>query len=330
MLLDKINRGGKLLRGAKIAVETCMGVKRGESVLVVTDPPRLKIAEALINAAKDANAEAILMCMQPRQRHGEEPPKTVAAAMREADVVLAPTTYSLTHTQARREACEAGARIATMPMITERMMCRGVMLADYKQVRKLTLKVARILDKASWVEITAPAGTSLTLSIEGRKAYSDTGIYHKPGEWGNLPAGETFIAPVEGTADGKIVVDGGLAGFSRDEFEIVTEKGRAMKISGAGADELIKKLNEVGGKAYWIAEFGLGTNPKASLAGNVLEAEKVLGTCHVALGDNSTFGGKIRAGIHLDGILRRPTIELDGKVVMRAGRFGIPNQMRPV
>ena len=98
-------------------------------------------------------------------------------------------------------------------------------------------------------------------------------------------------------------------------------EGKAVKISGAHATELIEKFNEVGRKAHWIAEFGLGTNPKARIGGSVIEAEKVLGTCHVAFGDNSTFGGRIRAGIHLDGILRRPTIELDGKVLMREGKF---------
>lgn len=298
-----------------------MGVKRGETVLVVTDPPRLKVAKALIDAVRAANAEAILMSMQTRQRHGEEPPEAVAMAMRAVHVVLAPTTYSLTHTQARCQACEAGARVATMPMITYSMLRRGAMLADYKEVRELTLKIARLLDEASEVEIATAAGTSLTLSIEGRKTHVDTGIYRKPGEWGNLPAGEAFVAPVEGTANGKILIDGGMAGFPRGNLRVLVSKGRAVKITGAHARELREKLNEVGRKAYWIAEFGIGTNPKAKLAGNVLEAEKVLGTCHVALGDNSTFGGRIRAGIHLDGILRRPTIGLDGKIIMRAGKF---------
>ena len=314
-----------MLRGARIAVQTCMGVKPGESVLVVTDPPRLKVAKALVDAARAAHAEAILICMKTRQRHGEEPPGTVAAAMRAADVVLAPTTYSLTHTQARREACEAGARVATMPMITERMMCRGAMLADYAKVGELTKKLAKLFDGASEIRVTTRAGTILDLSIAGRETYADTGVYHEPGEWGNLPAGEAFVAPVEGSANGKIVIDGGMANLPRGELEIGVKNGRAIEISGTHAVELIERFNEVGRKAYWLAEFGVGTNPKARIGESVLEAEKVLGTCHVAFGDNSTFGGRIRAGIHLDGIMRRPTIELDGKVVMRAGRFGIPN-----
>lgn len=312
----------RLLKGAKIAVETCMGVKPHEMVLVVTDPARLRIAEALVEAAKEARAEALLMCMQARSRHGEEPPKPVERAMVASNVVLAPTTYSLTHTQARLRACKAGARVATMPTITEEMMCRGAMLANYGKVSKLTHKVADLLTRASEAEITTPAGTDLYLNIDGRDAHSDTGIFHKPGDFGNLPAGEAFIAPIEGEAEGHVVIDGRLGGL-RGVIKVVVENGWAKKISGKPSRKLRKMLDEAGPKAYNLAEFGIGTNPKARLFGNPLEDEKVLGTCHVALGDNSTFGGKVRAGIHIDGVLLRPTIKLDGKIIIENGRLKV-------
>jgi len=312
-----------LLKGAKIAVETCMGVKPHETVLIVMDPARLRVAEALVEAAKKARAEVMLMCMQGRSRHGEEPPKPVERAMIASDVVLAPTTYSLTHTQARLRTCRAGARVATMPMITEEMMYRGAMLADYHEVSRLTKRVADLLTEASEVEINTPAGTDMFLDITGREACSDTGIFHDPGDWGNLPAGEAFIAPVEGKARGRIVVDGSMVDTLLATIKIEVEDGRATRISGRPASRLIKMLEEAGPKAYNLAEFGIGTNPKARLIGNVLEDEKVLGTCHVAFGDNSTFGGRIQAGIHVDGILLRPTIKLDGKIIMEKGRFKI-------
>ncbi|MDI6643060.1 MAG: aminopeptidase [Candidatus Hodarchaeaceae archaeon] len=314
---------GGLLRGARIAVKTCMGVKRGEKVLVVTDPPRIKVARALIEAARELRTKTTLICMPVGKRHGEEPPVLVAEAMRAADVVLAPTTYSLTHTQARLRASQAGARIATMPMITEEMMCRGAMLADYREVSKLTKRVAASLDRASEVEITAPAGTDLRLSVAGRRAYPDTGIFHIPGDFGNLPAGEAFIAPVEGTAEGRVVVDGSMVDTVRGRIEISVEKGLARKISGGPARRLTKLLDEAGPKSKNVAEFGVGTNPKARLIGNVLEDEKVLGTCHIALGDNSTFGGRVKAGIHVDGIFLNPTVKLDGKILMSDGRLKV-------
>ena len=312
-----------LLKGAKIAVETCMGVKPHEAVLVVTDAARLNVAEALVETAKKARAEVMLMCMQARSRHGEEPPKPVERAMIASDVVLAPTTYSLTHTQARLRASRAGARVATMPMITEEMMCRGAMLADYHDVSRLTKRVADLLTEASEVEVITPAGTDLVLDISGREACPDTGIFHNPGDWGNLPAGEAFIAPVEGKARGRIVVDGSMVDTLSATIEIKVENGLATRISGRPAGRLIKMLEEAGPRAYNLAEFGIGTNPKARLMGNVLEDEKVLGTCHVAFGDNSTFGGKVLAGIHVDGILLRPTVKLDGKIIMEKGRLKI-------
>jgi leucyl aminopeptidase (aminopeptidase T) len=310
-----------LLKAARIAIRTCMGVKPSETVLIVTDEPRIKIAEAIRRAADEVAKETLLMAMRERARHGEEPPKAVEKAMCAADVVLAPTTYSLTHTQARLRATEAGARIATMPMITEGMMMRGAMLADYSKVSKLTMKVAKLLDDACAVEIETKIGTKLHMSIAGRKAHPDTGIFHNPGDFGNLPAGEAFIAPVEGTAEGRAIVDGSMVDRVRGTVEIIFEKGVAKKILGSPALGLLKMLRKAGPKAMNLAEFGIGTNPKAKLIGNVLEDEKVLGTCHIALGDNSTFGGMVKAGIHVDGIIKHPTIKLDGKIVMREGKL---------
>jgi len=310
-----------ILKAARIAIRTCMGVKPSEGVLIVTDRPRIKIAEALAKASEEVALETLLMVMRERTRHGDEPPKTVERAMCSADVVLAPTTYSLTHTQARLRASRAGARIATMPMITEDMMAHGAMLADYKKVSKLTLRVAKLLNKASEVEIETRAGTKLHMSIAGRKAHPDTGIFHNRGDFGNLPAGEAFIAPVEGTAEGHVVVDGSMVDTIHGKIKILIKGGIARKIFGGPARNLVKMLEEAGPKSKNVAEFGIGTNPKARLIGNVLEDEKVLGTCHIALGDNSTFGGRVKAGIHIDGIIKRPTIKLDGKAIMCDGEL---------
>ena len=311
----------ELLKAARIAVQKCMGVRASETVLIVTDQPRLKIARALAGAAEEIAAKTVLVVMQKRTRHGEEPPKIVEQAMCAADVVLAPTTYSLTHTQARLRACRAGARVATMPMITESMMQRGAMLADYKKVGALTTKVTERLNQASLVEIETRAGTKLRLDVSGRKAHPDTGIYLNPGDFGNLPAGEAFVAPVEGSGEGVVVVDGSMGDVLRAPVDITVRRGRAAKIVGKPARKLRRMLDAVGSKGYNLAEFGIGTNYAARLIGNVLEDEKVLGTCHIALGDNSTFGGRVKAGIHLDGIILRPTIKFDGKIVMREGKL---------
>ncbi|MEW6592595.1 MAG: aminopeptidase [Candidatus Hadarchaeota archaeon] len=310
-----------MLKGARIAVKECMNVSPGEIVLVVTDPPRHRVASYIFSAARDAGARVTMLVMPVLSRHGEEPPRIVAEAMKAADVVLAPTTYSLTHTQARKRATEAGARIATMPMITEEMMCRGAMLADYSEVSRFTKKAAARLNRARKVEVTSAAGTDLEFSVEGRRAHPDTGIFHRPGDFGNLPAGEAFIAPVEGTGEGIVVVDGSMVDKAGGKIIIEIVNGKAAKFSGGPSKRLVAMLKKAGAKAFNLAEFGVGTNPKARLIGSVLEDEKVLGTCHIALGDNSTFGGRVQAGVHVDGIFKKPTVKLDGKFLMKDGKL---------
>ncbi len=114
-----------MMKGARIAVETCMKTKPEETVLIVTDTKMLKIAETLACSAASIGAKTTVMIMEPTRRHGDEPPKPVAEAMKAADVVLAPTYMSLSNTDARRNATKQGARIASMPSITEGMMSVG-------------------------------------------------------------------------------------------------------------------------------------------------------------------------------------------------------------
>jgi len=171
-----------------VAVEKCMNVKPYENVLVVTDTRKLKIAEAFAYAVTALEAQTVITIMEPAKQNGE-PPRAVAEAMKAVDVALLPTSRSLSHTDARREATKHGVRIASMPSITEDMMSIGGLTADYMQIAKLTNKVARILEKGKTVKITTPSGTNLTISIKDRPLLRDTGLYHKRGEWGNLPAG---------------------------------------------------------------------------------------------------------------------------------------------
>jgi len=313
-----------VMAGARTAVNTCLKVRKGEKVIIVTDLLKEDIGEALHWAARETGAEAILVKMLPRTRHGEEPPAPVAAIMKTADVVIAPTAFSISHTQARKEANLAGARIATMPMITDEMMSRGGMTADFTRVKKAADRLVGEIGRARTVRVTTPDGTDIRFSVEGRRWVADTGLLHRSGDFGNLPGGELFVPPVEGTAEGVIVVTGALAGIGilKKPVKITVQNGLGREITGgpeakafakilAGAAEKLERPDN----AYNIAEFGIGLNPKAKLIGNPLEDEKVIGTIHLALGDNSTFGGNIRAGVHVDGIILRPTVEVDGKVL---------------
>jgi leucyl aminopeptidase (aminopeptidase T) len=301
-----------LIEGAKTAVETCMKVKKREVVLIITDPERRNIAEALYAANNEVGAEVMLFQMKPRTRHGEEPPPIIAAAMKRADVIFAPTTYSISHTQARKKASRSGARIASMPGITTDMMSTGGMTADFNKIARTIKRLSKIVRNKKDVHITTEAGTDITFSIAGRKWITDdNGICHKKGSFTNLPAGEIFIAPKEGTANGTIVIDGAFQDKLDTPARITVKDGMATEI--IRALKVRNMLDEVGKKGRNVAEFGIGMNPKSKIIGNVLEDEKKLGTIHIAFGDNSTYGGVVKCGVHIDGIILKPTVVLDDK-----------------
>lgn len=317
----------RFLRAAQTAVKECMNVKSNEQVLIITDQPEREIGSILFEAAKECGGEAILIEMVPREHHGAEPPETVAQAMKNADVVIAPTFRSISHTEARRNASSVGTRIATMPGILRETFVRA-MVTDYEKICNLSIKLADMLSSAKMARVTTEAGTDIVMSLEGRRGNADTGIYHNPGDFGNLPAGEAYIAPVEGTANGVFVIDGciGDTGIlaADDKITIRVENGYAAEIDGTRASAyLVGVLSQFGKDARNIAELGIGTNPAARLCGNILEDEKVMGTIHIALGDNASMGGNVHIPIHLDGIMLAPTLWLDGNIVMEHGKIKI-------
>ncbi|MEA4883788.1 MAG: aminopeptidase [Clostridia bacterium] len=312
-----------LSRAAAVAVRDCMGARPGETVLIITDEGARTVGTALFDAAKSMGCEAMVIEMIPRTRNGEEPPAPIGELMKHVDVVLAPTSKSISHTAAREAACAAGARVATLPGITEDCMAR-TLAADYRVVGDIAARVAEVLTRASVVHITNENGTDITMSLEGRTAGPDGGMYHEPGDFGNLPAGEAYIAPVEGSAQGVFVVDGAMAGpqHTGERITIYVVDGYATRIHGGSAAESIEAMIAgLGMPARNIAELGVGTNGCARITGCVLEDEKVLGTIHIAIGDNSHFGGKVAVPSHLDGIVAAPTVTVDGVVIMESGRL---------
>jgi aminopeptidase len=322
---DSIKVSPKLKKAAMIAVRDCMGSKEGESVLVITDINKRNIGYALWDAAKQLNTEAMLIEIKPRSTNGEEPPPPLAEMMGNVNVVLCPTTKSLTHTNARKNANAKGARISTLPGITEDSMVR-CLSADYNKIAALSIKLKEILDPAKVIRVTSKNGTDITMPKEGRLAKADTGIVVNPGEMSNLPAGETFLAPLEEKSNGVVVVDGAMAGIGmvKNKIKIVVKDGYATEITGGKeAEALVKLLEPHGQPGRNVAEFGIGTNYKAKLTGLILEDEKVMGTIHIAFGNNFTFGGVVQVPSHLDGLVKNPTVEVDGKIIMKNGKFTI-------
>ncbi|MEK4048037.1 aminopeptidase [Paenibacillus sp. FSL H8-0048] len=310
---------------ARIAIsmnvlKDCLGVASGELLAVVADDDKRDLAESVYEAGKRLGAESMLLVMQPRSRSGEEPPAPVAEAMAKADVAVCITTHSMTHTAARKQAAAAGTRVATMPGITDDMFSNGAITADYGQVKALTEQVAALLSAGSRVRVEKE-GLVLSFSIDGRDGILSTGLYLNPGESGNLPSGEAYIAPLEGTASGQIKVDGSVAGIGALDGPMVltVEDGRLIHADGEHGGKLLDMLGNGDGRL--LGEFGIGTNNKARITGVVLEDEKVYGTIHVAFGSNNTFGGVVAAGVHIDAVVMKPDVYIDDKLIMQAGEL---------
>jgi leucyl aminopeptidase (aminopeptidase T) len=312
-----------LKEAALVALTDCANVKQGENVVVLTDQPLRNRGLAFWEAAREIGADAIFCEIMPRATNGEEPPKAVAALLRDCDVFMIPTSKSLSHTDARRQACAKGARGATLPNITEDTMSR-TLRADYAGIEARTRRIATLLKGAKVARVTTELGTDITMTIESREWEEDTGIVREPGAFTNLPAGEAYIAPMEGTARGRIVADGSCAGIGvvRQPITIDVAAGLATEISGGEEAAALKKMIAPFGEAGRnIAELGIGTNDKARLVGSTLEDEKVLGTVHIALGDNKSMGGNVSVASHLDLILKAPTLVIDGREIIKAGKW---------
>jgi leucyl aminopeptidase (aminopeptidase T) len=310
-----------LIEISKNLLKDCLALKPKEQLLVLTDDIKEDLAQNMYEAGKILGATPILIKIPTMEKSGQEPPKAAAEAMKSADVVVCITEHSVTHTNAKKAAAESGARIATMPGITEEMFREGAITADYVEVEKLTKKVADILTQGSSVTVEKQ-GYKLEIDITGRKGIESPGRYTVRGMAGNLPSGEAYIAPVEGKSNGQILADGSIVGIGKlDEPILLTIKdGLLINAEGKDAKRWLEILGD-SKPARNLAEFGIGTNPNARLTGNILEDEKILGTIHVAFGSNNTFGGTVSAGVHLDAVVLNPTVYVDVKLIMDEGKL---------
>jgi leucyl aminopeptidase (aminopeptidase T) len=310
-------------RAVAAVVRDCLAVKAGEEVLVVCNPATQHLGERLREEAGEAGADAVLAVIAERASHAAEPPQTVAEAMAATDVLLGPTVQSLSHTAARRRASESGARCATLPGVTEDILAR-VMSADMEGLRRKGHAVAEALDRATEARITDANGTDLHLDLSGRQAIPDAGELTERGAFGNLPCGEGFISPTG--ANGTLVIDGSIAGIGLvdEPVELVVEGGHLTSARGGQGMAFMELLTEHGEDGTTIAELGVGTNEKAKLTGEVIEDEKILGTCHIAFGASAGIGGTVQVPVHLDCVVMKPTLELDGEAIVRDGELLIP------
>ena len=308
-----------LERAVETVVGQCLRVQAGEDVVVVADRSTESLGAALREAAARHGAEPVLAVMEPREVDGQEPPAAVAAALAAAQVFIAPTRRSLSHTRARKAASEAGARGATLPGVTEDMLAR-LMACDFAAMAARSRAVAELLDAADEAHLSCPRGSEMTFDLRGRRGISDDGDLSAAGAFGNLPCGEGFISPAGG-AGSFFARSLASLGLARAPVELVVRDGRLAQATGEWGERWSALLDAAGEQGRNLAELGVGTNERATLTGKILEDEKMLGTVHVAFGASAGIGGTVSVPVHLDCLIEDATLDVGSTRVLDAGRF---------
>ncbi len=307
-------------RAVETVVKQCLQVQPGESVLVIADTRTRRLGNILREVAAVAGADAVVVVMDPREVDGEEPPAPVAAALAAADVYIVPTSRSLSHTKARKAATDAGARGATLPGVTEEILAR-LMACDFPTLQKRSRALAELLTQADEAHFTCPRGSDLRLDLTGRAGIADDGTLTGERAFGNLPCGEGFISPCGG--EGTLVATS-LAGVGLVKAEparLTVDNGHLVAAQGSEGERYLELLRGAGPQGTNLAELGIGTNERATLTGEVIEDEKILGTVHVAFGASAGIGGTVSVPIHLDCVVLEPTLDIGSTRVIEAGRF---------
>jgi leucyl aminopeptidase (aminopeptidase T) len=309
----------KLDQAAERAVVQALKLKPGESFLLVTDKPKMELAEAIAFQARKAGAETTTYLMTETLRPIDAPTKLFRGLIENADAVLYMLDARIQEKPFRGYMVKTGterSRICMMPGITRDMMERLVNI-DFAAMDAFTKRVIRKVKDAERVEIENPAGTKIAFSVKGRPWHNDNGDIGRKGKHGNLPAGECYTAPVEDTFTGRLVISLIDDKLGRGVLEF--ERGTLVRWKGKGIEAIVENIaGDPTGMV--IGEFGIGTNRGARICPNMLEAEKAFGTVHFAIGDSYGIG-KNASKHHYDGLVDKATIRVNGREIAENGRF---------
>ncbi len=335
---------GEMRTGARNAVRNCMAVAGADRVFVLSDDETQAIGRLLHEAAMETGAASVLHLLE---EYGERPivaqglsGTELPARLREDLATYRPTVtfYAAASRQGelpfrmelRRQLLdEFHVRHGHMPGVMPQLMLEG-MRADYNTIADITRKVYDIVRVARTIHVTTPDGTDLTAAFDPALRWVPcTGKYSLPGQWGNLPEGETFTCP--STVDGTMVVHllgdyfSAKYGVLPQPLTITIREGQATAVEGKNqeiADEL-KAYLDSSPNGRRAGEFAIGTNiGLTALTGNLLQDEKIPGL-HIAFGNPypAETGAQWTSKVHVDVIATHCTIMVDGRTLMRDGQF---------
>ncbi len=314
----------ELLKGARLLVETCAKVKTGEKALVIVDDEAfpVRMGKVVLAVVDSVGAEVSLEIMKPREGAACEPPSSIATAMKSVNAVIYITNrHGMAHTNARKETTAAGIRTYQMIAVPEDYFKRELTSTDIEEIKDRTEALAKKLTKANHARITTPAGTDITMSLEGRNG---VGIHPLCENLGGFPDyAEAAIAPVEGTAEGIMIIDVGVLGWEylfRQPIKCVVKSGKVVEIDGGEDAERLRSIAATDENASNIAELGIGTSHTIPRVFRATRRDGgIVGTIHIAIGRNNDIGGQTWSQVHHDGLMNRPSVELDGEAVVKDG-----------
>lgn len=315
----------EMMPGAMKAMTQCAGVKPGEQVVIACDTNKMRLAEALAAAAYAVGGVPTIAAFTPTMAHGAQVPAPVVGACAKSDVFFLPTSWSMTHTDARIEAIKNGARGTTMCEVTEDCLCAGGILGDFEEMDALARKLGRVIAQGRTIRMTSPLGTDMTAQVADRPVQYETGLFREPGRFAALPDSELNISPIEGTTEGVFVGDVRCMGYGVIKTEPITievKAGNVVKVSGGpAADYLNQTLKGFDDPtAYNLAEFAVGLNPMARGYATNLEGLGKLGFGHHGIGSNYAIGGQVLAPCHIDVIYSQASLYIDDKLILDKGK----------
>jgi len=306
---------------ARNVLDTCLRLRTGDDALILVDEPLRDAGEALCAAARELNAwDASLRVLEVQGRPLTLISESLLKQVSRADVIVS----LLGEIDLEQESAPLRAAVAAFRAAGRGRWAFGAFIdadvlqhelnADYQEVARVAEGLAQKLQGVEQVRLTSPTGTDLTFHIGARPIHTETGILTSPGDFGNLPAGEVYVAPHEGSAQGTLVVDLSLGDLTLTKPVTLSFRGgRVVDIAGGAAARELEHRLESDPWSRTVGEFGLGANPWARICRRVTIDEKVLGTAHIGLGANRQFGGSNPAVTHYDCVIRGPSITVDGR-----------------
>lgn len=300
-------------------LDTCLGVRAGERVVLLVDPETDPLVRDALRAGLEARrAEPILHELPRYPVPGTEPPSATAEALLAADAAIELTSTFIGSSTARREATDAGRRYLAMPAVTaDTFRLGGPYDVDFDGLVSTTQALATAWEQATTYRIVTPGGTDLSGSVQGRKGRALTGVARNPGDYMAPPDVESGTAPVEGSSQGVVVIDGDFLFMGRGPVEqpvsLTIRDGALVAIEGgegARLEEMIARCADP--RMTNLAEVSVGLNPQGSVCGVPMETESTKGSAHVAFGNSISYGGTVAAVAHLDCVMRDATVYLDG------------------